>query len=256
LGPSTGWTLIALILALCLLAGAAGWTLGKGRPPARGSADVGFLHDMRSHHEGAIRISQIQLANGTQDSIKVFAEEIILFQSYEIGRMDQLLLDWRYRPENRPGTAMGWMGHDVAPDVMPGMATEAEIDLLQTPEAPTDAMFVALMVDHHAGGVAMATAAAERAADPEVRELAERMTRIQRAEIDEMLAAAGRAGLDLEPDGVVFDAYDPETGTFRVQAPPHGSHNQRLPDDGCSQRTSVGGPEALAATRSRCPTQS
>jgi uncharacterized protein (DUF305 family) len=217
LGPLTGWTLIAVILALCLLAGAAGWTLGKGQPPAPGSADVGFLHDMRTHHEGAIQLSQIQLTNGTHDSIKVFAEEIILFQSYEIGRMDQLLLGWGYRPENRPAMAMGWMGHDVAPDAMPGMATEAEIDLLRMPEAPTDAMFVALMVDHHAGGVTMATAAAERAADPEVHELAERMARIQRTEIAEMLAAAQRAGLDLEPDGVVFDVYDPETGTVPVR---------------------------------------
>jgi hypothetical protein len=91
LGPLTGSTLVAPhARAVPPRPGAARWTLGNGQPPVPGSANVRFLHDMRTHHEEAIQLSQIQLANGTQGSIKVFAEEIVLSQSYETGRMEQL----------------------------------------------------------------------------------------------------------------------------------------------------------------------
>jgi uncharacterized protein (DUF305 family) len=214
-----GWTLVALVVALCFLAGAVGWTLGSGRPPGRASADVGFLHDMRGHHEGAIDLAQLQLWNGSEDSITVFAEEILRFQAYEIGLMDQMLLGWGFRPENRPATAMAWMGHETRPDAMPGMATPAELERLRTAGPETDAVFVALMVDHHAAGAAMAEEAAARAGDADVRALARRMASVQRAEIDEMLTEARRLGLDLAPAGVRFDVHDPDGG---AEGPAHG----------------------------------
>ena len=203
----TGWTLVALIVALCFLAGAVGWTVGRGRPPAEGSADVGFLRDMRTHHENAVTLSQIELANGRDPAVKVFADEIMRFQSYEIGLMDRMVIEWGYRPEDRPPGAMGWMGHEVPATDMPGMATAAELTRLRTAEAETDAVFVALMIDHHAAGAEMAEAAAAAVDDADVRDLARRMARNQRAEIPEMTAAAGRSGLDPAPEGVDFDVH-------------------------------------------------
>ena len=64
----------------------------EGRPPGEASADVGFLRDMRTHHENAINLAQIELVSGGEPAVQVFAEEIIRFQSYEIGLMDRMAL--------------------------------------------------------------------------------------------------------------------------------------------------------------------
>ncbi len=211
-GAPTGLTLVALVVALCFFSGAVGWTLGQGRPPGERSADVGFLRDMRTHHENAISLAQIELVNGTEPAVQVFAEEILRFQAYEIGLMDRMALDWGYRPEDRPDEAMAWMGHPVAAQDMPGIASDDELERLRSAGSETDAVFVALMIDHHAAGVAMAEAAMAQADDADVQELAQRIARTQRLEVAEMTAAAERLGLDATPDGVTFDVSGESTG--------------------------------------------
>lgn len=74
----------------------------QGPSPAESSADVGFLRDLRTHHENAINIAQIALVKGDEPAVKVFAEEVIRFQSYKIGLMDRMAIEWGYRPEIRP----------------------------------------------------------------------------------------------------------------------------------------------------------
>lgn len=210
--PPTGITLAALVVALCFLAGAVGWSLAADRPPGRGSVDVGFLYDMIAHHEQAIELAQIELFDGVTRDVLQFAEEILRFQSYEIGLMDQMLEAWGHAREEAPATAMAWMGHPTPVAEMPGMATADELERLRAAQgSDTDAVFLALMADHHAGGVAMAAAAAADAADEEVRDLASRIARTQRFEIEELVAAAVRAGLDRTPDGVEVSLYDPRT---------------------------------------------
>lgn len=219
--PPTGWTLVALIVALCFLAGAVGWTLGRGRPPGADTVDVGFLRDMRTHHEGAILLAQLELDRGENDRIRVFADEVILYQSYDIGLMDRMQLDWGYRPEERPDTAMGWMGEEIPLFDMPGMATNDELALLREEADDPDAVFVALLVDHHAAGIAMAEHAAAEARDADVKALARRIAEVQQAEIGEMLATAEREGIDIDQPGVDFDVFDPATGSA---ASGHGGH--------------------------------
>ena len=208
--------LLALVVALCFVSGAVGWRIGQGRDADRGSADVGFLFDMISHHEQAINMSSIELLNGSVLDVKRFAEEIHRFQSYEIGLMERLLDRLGYTRYEAPATAMSWMGAGVPRAEMPGLASDDEMDRLRA-GTDVDAWFVTLMVDHHAGGAAMAEVAAERADDDDVRELATRMARIQRAEIAELLAAAKRAGLQVPVAGATWDVYG-------VDAPAHGGH--------------------------------
>jgi uncharacterized protein (DUF305 family) len=204
---------VALVVALCFLAGAAGWTVGRGRPPGRGSTDVGFLYDMINHHHQAVAMSRTELFRGETQGATIFAEEILRFQSYEIGLMSQMLAEWGHAVEDPPEIAMAWMGHAVHPDAMPGMATPDELDRLEAASGrEADALFLALMADHHAGAVDMAETAAREAADGDVRALADRMARAQRFEVRELLGAATRAGLDTTPPGLTIDLYDPETG--------------------------------------------
>ena len=51
-GPAW-WQVVALVLALCLLAGIVGWRIGSSEPsvPAKDSVDVGFAQDMSEHHQ-------------------------------------------------------------------------------------------------------------------------------------------------------------------------------------------------------------
>ena len=207
-----GWTRptrvqrVALVVAVCFLVGVVGWMVGRGRDAPAGSASVGFLFDMISHHEQAIAMSQIEMFDGEVRDVQVFADEIVRFQSYEIGLMEGHLARLGHTRYEVPDEAMGWMGEPVARDSMPGLASEAEMDVLREADAP-DAAFITLMIDHHAGGVAMAEAAAREAGDGAVRELAERMARVQRAEIGELLQAAKRAGLTVPAEGLTWDVY-------------------------------------------------
>lgn len=222
IGRPRGWTAVALVIALCFLAWALGWNLGRGRPPARDSADVGFLYDMVAHHTQAVEMARVELLEGEEPSVKVFAEEILRFQSYEIGVMDRMLDEWGYDLENPPDSAMAWMGHATTAEDMPGMATDDELEALR--EGDTDAVFLALMADHHAGGVAMAEAGVREVDDAEVRALAERIASSQRFEIRELIAAATSAGLDRSPAGVDIEFYDPLTGSLRDQQHGDGEH--------------------------------
>ena len=109
----------------------------------------------------------------------------------------------------------------TAPDEMPGLANDAELKALREAEgAEADALFMALMEDHHRGGVSMAAAAAEQRPTLWVRELADRMARNQAIEINEMQAARTRADLDADPDG-----YEP--GPF----PDQGRRRDVRPED-------------------------
>ena len=188
--------LVAGGLALLLIAAVIGYTVGRGRPPGRDSVDVGFLYDMITHHEQAQYMANLELVNGTEEAVQVFAREILRFQSFEIGLMQAYLEEWGYAREDAPDRAMGWMGHPVARDAMPGMATEAQLGrLLQARGRDADALFVELMKTHHRGGIEMAAFASTRASDERVRALAARVAKNQRLEIGELEAARQRVGL-------------------------------------------------------------
>lgn len=72
----SGWTLVALIAAVAFLAGVIGWRIAQPSHPSKSSADIGFLFDMIDHHDQAIYMSSIELANGSSRHIRVFADEI------------------------------------------------------------------------------------------------------------------------------------------------------------------------------------
>lgn len=193
-----GKTLVALIAALCFVAGTLGWVIGRGWDPGSGDARVVFLRQMVAHHQQAIAMSQVQLFDGAHPEVSVFAEEILRFQSYEIGLMERLLAEWGHARE------------DEAHVHMPGMASADELAALRAAEGEdVDAHFIALMVDHHAAGAQMAETIASDTGDTGVAGLAARMAKAQRSEIDELLRLADRLDLDVPPDGVTWEVHEP-----------------------------------------------
>jgi uncharacterized protein (DUF305 family) len=184
--------ILTVLVAGVLIAGMIGWLVGDARSqPRYGATDVGFLHDMRFHHEQAVYMSFVyQDLPDTNRGLDTVAESIVMGQSMDIGRMIQLLREFG-EPEaaDLQAPSMAWMGMAMPIDQMPGLASEDDLVALQSASgAEADALFVELMVAHHEGGVHMAEFAAENAENPEVRAMARSMAESQTDEINELLA--------------------------------------------------------------------
>jgi uncharacterized protein (DUF305 family) len=201
-GPSWAQILV-LALAVGFLGGAVGYVIGKGRPPADDSVDVGFLHDMIDHHEQGIEIARAvlrkdRLGEGQAASpvVRKLAEEVILIQEREVGLMDAQLDIWGKPRGDLDRRAMTWMGMDTTVDTMPGMQSQDALDVLEAATgSEADRLFLTMMRDHHQGGVHMANQAARDAGSGRVRELAERIGRSQSSEIAEYSGILQQLGL-------------------------------------------------------------
>ncbi len=178
-------------VAIALLCGALGWLVGNNRAiPDPNRVDVGFLQDMRTHHEQAVNLGLYFLElQGTNAELRVVAREIVFGQSIEIGRMIQLLRLYGATETNESDVAMTWMNESTPHDRMPGLASDADIDrLLASSGKAADQLFVDLMIAHHEGGIHMAQYAVDHANEIEVRRFAYSMVVGQTGEIDEMRA--------------------------------------------------------------------
>jgi uncharacterized protein (DUF305 family) len=181
---------ITLLVGAALIAGMIGWLIADASSePSGGDVDVGFLQDMRSHHDQAVQMAFMYLAMpDTDPGLRVVARNIVLSQGIDIGRMIQLLRDMD-EPEAAPETdeAMAWMGMPTPRDRMPGMATEEQLDEFGASRgAAADQTFVDLMTAHHQGGIHMAEFAATEADNEEVRAMAESLATSQAEEIAEL----------------------------------------------------------------------
>lgn len=194
-------TLIGLLVAVAFLGGVVGFVIGEdgGGPPSQ--ADVGFLRDMITHHEQAIIIAtEVSRYDGLPPVIESFAEEVLIFQRYEMGAMAAKLQSWGV-PQQVDGPAMEWMGTPVDKDEMPGLVSSDDLDrLAQADGDERAALFLAFMSRHHLGGVHMAEAGVDLVKDDYVRGLAAGMATQQRSEIREMSLARKRLGLPV-PNG-------------------------------------------------------
>jgi uncharacterized protein (DUF305 family) len=181
--------LVAIFIAIAVLAGGVGWLIGNNSAlPDPNSTDVGFLQDMRTHHEQAVTmgLAYLQL-EGTDPALRVIAREIVVGQSLENGLMVGMLREFGKPEANETDTAMSWMGQPTPLDSMPGMATESDLDALSASSGrAADEIFVKLMIAHHQGGIHMAEYAADHAGVGSVRDLARLMADGQAEEITEL----------------------------------------------------------------------
>ena len=165
----------------------------------RSVEDVGFLQDMADHHEQAVRMALLIQAKDDVSPITMsFANDVVAAQRYELGLIDAYLQasgDRRGAPERE---VMEWMGMRPVPLAqMPGMASRVELDELAAADgSDADAQFFDLMLEHHEGGLHMATYALEQGDADDVRTLARRVVNTQKKEIIEMQRARQQLGLD------------------------------------------------------------
>lgn len=176
--------------------------------PSTRSAEAGFARDMQTHHDQAVEMS-IMVRDRTDDAaVRLLAYDILTSQARQSGQMYGWLATWGL-PQASPEPAMTWMhrpipgeggahaGHaagsepDVdpalVPETMPGMATRAQLDELQSLSGrAAERRFLELMIAHHEGGVDMAEAVVARSSLPVVTDLAKSMVAAQRSEIQLM----------------------------------------------------------------------
>ena len=60
-------------------------------PAFSGNADTDFMRQMRGHHQAAIAMAEVELANGVDVEAKQLAETIIRDQKAEIAQIDTWL---------------------------------------------------------------------------------------------------------------------------------------------------------------------
>jgi len=194
------WGRVAVLgLALAFLGFAAGLFAARDRPPGSGSADVGFVQDMLTHHDQALGVAVLTAAYGEDPTVRSFAIDVIAFQQYEIGVMTRMLDEWGYSRADRSDEAMAWMGMAVPVEQMPGLLTEEQLDEIgEARGSDLDRLFLERMAEHHRGGLHMAQEGARLAEDDDVAGLAARIERSQAAEINEYRHAADDLGLDID----------------------------------------------------------
>lgn len=161
---------------------------------AHNSSDVGFLQDMRIHHEQAVTMSVVYLGASPKGNItlRTIAREIMLEQSTEAGRMVQMLRMFNESETNETDQVMSWMGTPLPLSRMPGYATDAELDALYlSRNAEADKIFATLMIAHHKGGIHMSEHASTHGRNDEVRALADAIIHSQQSEITELTKLAG-----------------------------------------------------------------
>ena len=183
---------IALGVATLVLGAGVGYAIGhSSATPDHNSVDIGFMQDMRYHHDQAVQISYHYLTKteAPEPRISMLAEEILFSQQLENGRMIQLLRDFGASEANDTGTAMAWMGMAVPIEQMTGLATDEELGTFAAADGDEAAReFATLMIAHHEGGIHMAEYVIDHGASPDVRRMAESMVKGQTAEVAELKA--------------------------------------------------------------------
>ena len=142
------------------------------------SQDIMFAEMMIPHHQQAIEMSDLALANSQDPEVLKLAQEIKAAQSPEIEQMKS----WG-------ASSMAHMGH-----MMDGMLSDEEMsDLAAASGSSFDKLFLEGMIKHHEGAIDMAEMVID-SKNSEVAALAKAIIEAQRKEISkmkELLSALG-----------------------------------------------------------------
>jgi uncharacterized protein (DUF305 family) len=200
--------LLVIAVALVLIGGGAAVALGIGRTdaPSADSVDAGFAWDMSRHHLQGVEMANLAADRSQDPVIRSLAFDISATQTNQVGRMQGWLSLWGL-PNTSGQAPMTWMGglpasHDMSAmdmaspgALMPGMATEDELDQLRSLSGTAfDVQFLRLMIRHHQGALEMAEYGAAHAQEQPVRTLATSIAQTQTAEVhtmSQLLSARG-----------------------------------------------------------------
>ncbi|MEU0104157.1 DUF305 domain-containing protein [Streptomyces sp. NPDC006251] len=177
---------------------------GHASPSASASADtptgqhnaqdVSFAQGMIPHHRQALEMARLADGRASSAAVEDLAARIEKAQDPEIKTMTGWLKAWGEDvPEPGAGMDHSAAGHSG----MPGMMSDEDMAELEKSSGKAfDAKFLALMVEHHAGAVEMATVEKSKGRYGPAKAMADDIVTAQNAEISEMnkLLGKGRSG--------------------------------------------------------------
>jgi len=172
-------------IVLTLFAGLALLTACSSKAKDHNAQDVTFAQEMIPHHEQAVEMSTIALAQGSSVKVKDLATRIKAAQDPEIQTMTGWLSSWGEPVQAGAGGMdhgdMGSMGSGQ------GMATDAQMgDFRAAQGADLDRMFLKMMTAHHQGAVAMARTQLDKGTYGPAKALAQSIIDSQQKELNEM----------------------------------------------------------------------
>ena len=171
--------LLAYLMSLLAALALAG---GCGSSKDHNAQDVSFAKDMIPHHEQAIVMSDLAVAQAANPQVKDLATRIKAAQGPEITTMKGWLSSWREEPFGD----MGGMDMSTMPG-MEGMLSDGEMQALRNASGQQfDRLFLQGMTEHHQGAVDMARVEIEKGRFRPAKDLAVRIMSDQEKEIAEM----------------------------------------------------------------------
>ena len=183
-------------------------------------ADVAFVTGMIPHHQEAVEMSDLILAQpvsaaGSNAEVRALAQQIADAQAPEVEQMKTWVKDWgmedtatddggmnmgggemdghEMNGADMDGADMG--GAHAGGAAMNGMMTEAQMnELSQATGAELNQLYLELMIAHHEGAIGMAQTELKEGKNPAALKLAQGVIDTQQAEIKQMqaLLTAGR----------------------------------------------------------------
>lgn len=146
------------------------------------SGDVEFAQMMIPHHEQAVEMADLALANDTASpEVKALAGQIKAAQDPEIQTMQGWLAQWG------ASQSSGSMDHGSG-----GMMSDDDMSSLMGASGPEfDQMWLTMMIEHHEGAIEMAQDVLDTTSNPEVEQLATAVVEGQEKEITTMKGMLG-----------------------------------------------------------------
>jgi uncharacterized protein (DUF305 family) len=165
-------------------------------PPGTNETDVAFMQMMVPHHAQALEMSQLAQSRAGDEQVTAIARRIKGAQGPEIVGMSSWLESRGLEvPSTDPGGGHDHHSHGGGADAMPmrGMLTSQEMTALADARGRAfDRLFLAGMIQHHQGAVAMAHEEMEAGSDTVALELAADVAAGQQAEIRRMIDIRAR----------------------------------------------------------------
>lgn len=128
-----------------------------------GDFDKDFATMMIEHHQGAIDMSKIEIAKGTDEKIKGMAQTIIAKQTEEINKLQQIIKNLK-----KSDMKMGEGGLEKSMSEMKSKMSGMQMT------GNTDKDFATMMISHHEGAVAMSKAEVANGMNAQLKQLAQK----------------------------------------------------------------------------------
>ena len=139
-------------------------------------SDERFIDAMVPHHQGAVEMAEVALANAEHEEIEQLAENIVSTQKAEIKELKKI-------KQEQFGTSRVPMNMEPGQMEEMGMTTDPRS---LADEEPFDRAFIGAMIPHHRSAIQMANVALERSDNPQIEKLAGQIVRAQEREISQM----------------------------------------------------------------------